>query len=64
MKSLVLPKIDAVLKQEGQISNIRQIIKAEFTEVLSKDILPRLETQIGEMLKSMQEVNLKVCAEL
>ena len=46
------------------MSNIRQIIKLEFNEALGKEILPKLETQIGEMLKDMQEVNFKVCSEL
>jgi len=29
------------------MSNIRQIIKAEFNEALGKEILPKLEQQIG-----------------
>ena len=61
MKTLILPKIEAVVKHEGQMSNIKKIIQSEFNDVLSREILPRLENQIGDMLKNMQDVNMKVC---
>lgn len=32
--------------------------------MLTRDILPRLEGQIGDMLKNMKDVNMKVCSEL
>lgn len=61
MRSLILPKIEAVVKNEGQMSNIKKIIQSEFNDALSREILPRIESQIGDMLKNMQEVNMKVC---
>ena len=61
MRALILPKIEAVVKNEGQMSNIKKIIQSEFNDVLSREILPRIESQIGDMLKNMQEVNMKVC---
>lgn len=64
LKNAILPKIEAAVKQESQTSNIKRIIQQEFSEVLSREILPRLENQIGDMLKKMQDVNVKVCQEL
>ena len=61
MRSLILPKIEAVVKNDGQMSNIKKIIQSEFNDALSREILPRIESQIGDMLKNMQEVNMKVC---
>lgn len=43
MKTLILPKIEAVVKHEGQMNNIRNIIQTEFNDVLGREILPRLE---------------------
>lgn len=64
LKNAILPKIEAAVKQESQTSNIKRIIQQEFSEVLGREILPRLENQIGDMLKKMQDVNVKVCQEL
>ena len=64
LKNVILPKIEAAVKQESQTSNIKRIIQQEFSEVLGREILPRLENQIGDMLKKMQDVNVKVCQEL